>query len=48
MSLITRESANQSHNERLPHPCQDGYYQKTKYNKRRQECGENGTPAHCW
>ena len=36
--------ANQNHQERSPHTCQNGYHQKVcKY-----KYGEKGTLLHCW
>ena len=52
-------NANQNHNEISPHTCQNGYHQKTKWNRKPNKktptnkkcwwgCGLNGTPVLCW
>ena len=39
--------ANQNHNEKSPHTCQNGYLQKDK-NKGWQQCREKGSTMYCF
>ena len=41
-----QEIANQNHNERSPHTCQNGYHQKDKILL--TGYGEKGRLVHCW